>query len=106
METIDRYKIESTEKWSSWIEKIPFLKFPSDWEIKIIPPFAGAMARFQARLGKASVSVYLDVYENLGFFGGEPYWEIYPYNEDIYRVHMDDTDELIKRISESFIEQK
>jgi len=105
MELIDRFRLEEDENWRDWIQKIPFITFPDDWQIQIIPPFASAMARFRVKKGDDYISVYLDVYENLGYFGGEPYWEIYPYDDDTYRVAMNDTDELIKRISEA-LEQK
>ena len=98
---IDRYEIERKEDWRKWIEKIPSIKFPSKWEIKIIPPFGGAMVRFMVIVShNRSVSVYLDCYDNLGGVG-EPYWEIYPYDGDIYRCKMDNVDELITAIKHS-----
>ena len=46
------------------------------------------------------VSVYLDCYDNLGIFG-EPYWEIYPFKGDVYRVPMNNVNELVEKIEEA-----
>ena len=46
MANIDRYKIEAEEKWREWSGKVPAIKFDAGWCVKVIPPFAGAMARF------------------------------------------------------------
>jgi len=83
-----------------WINEIPFIKFPSDWEIKVIPPFAGAVIRFMVKKGDAYVSVYLDCYDFLGCCG-QPYWEVYPYNNDVYRCALNETDKLLQAIQES-----
>ena len=66
---------------------------------KIIPPFAGAIVRFMIDKGDKHVSVYLDCYDNLGCFGS-PYWEIYPYEEDVYRTSMENVDDLMLRIGQ------
>ena len=95
MDRLNRIIVEEEEKWTDWTNKIPALQFPEAWSIRIIPPYCGAMVRF---IVNDTVSVYLDVYENLGFFGGQPYWEVHPYQDDIYRIAMDDTHELIERI--------
>jgi hypothetical protein len=98
---IDRYKIEHEQEWREWIKKIPAIKFPAGWEVKIIPPFGGAMARFMVIVSPTkSISVYLDCFDALGYFGS-PYWEIYPYNDDTYRCAMDNVDELITALKHS-----
>ena len=99
-----RYEIENQEEWREWIKKIPTIQFKQDWNVKIIPPFGGAMARFCVELNGANVSVYLDVSERLGYFG-EPYWEIYPFDDDVYRIAMDNAEELVQKISESLDKQ-
>lgn len=97
-----RAEIEREEKWREWTAKIPALKFKEGWLVKVMPPFAGAMARFAVSDGENSVSVYLDCHEALGFFGdfGEvtPYWEIHPYKDDVLRIAMADSDLLIDSI--------
>ncbi len=99
-----RTESEYAEEWLVWINKIPALKFPPDWEVKIIPPFGGAIARFTVDKGDNSVSVYLDCYDKLGYFGS-PYWEIHPYDGDVYRTAMENSEDLIEKISESLAEQ-
>ena len=78
------YEVEEIMEYRKWVGEIPFIKFPSDWEVQIIPPFGGAVARFCVKKGDKQVSIYLDCYERLGIFG-EPYWEIYPYEDDVFR---------------------
>ena len=71
------YRME--EEWRD--VEIPYLKFPSDWEVQITPPFTGAIARFKVRYRCHHhwISVYLDNKNRLGLYGdGDPYWEIFP----------------------------
>lgn len=104
-EMFERHQIERTEKWAEWVKDIPSIKFPPDWSVQVIPPFGGAMARFVVSTEKARVSVYLDVYDRLGYFGS-PYWEIHPYEDDVMRYPMSSVDELLKGIAESIEEQE
>jgi len=97
------YDVEDAFRWDEWIPHIPELSFPSEWKVKVIPPFAGAMARFQVTYQGSFASIYLDVYEILGCFG-EPYWEVYPVNGDVGRVAMADTTGLIEMITASLAE--
>ena len=101
----NRHKVEYNEKWNEWIPKIPALKFKSKWRVKVIPPFHGALVRFYVEYKGAWVSVYLDVYDNLGYYCG-PYWEIYPMvHNDIERVDMEDAEGLIDNIKKSIKHQ-
>lgn len=86
-------------EWDKWVKEIPTINFPKEWGIKIIPPFGGALARFRVQYNDREISVYLDCYELIGCFDG-PYWEMYPYGDDIYRVGINNTEELITRIWE------
>ena len=99
------YEVERIMEYHKWIREIPFIKFDSDWEVKVIPPFSGAVARFQIQKGDSFVSIYLDCYDKLGLFG-EPYWEIYPHSGDVYRCKMNNTEELLKAIRESISQQE
>lgn len=76
---VERYRIEDAEEWHKWGQEAPWLQFPPELEVKIIPPFGGAMARFRARFvgGEREVSVYWDCHNSLGYVG-DPYWEIHP----------------------------
>ena len=85
-------------------DKIPFLKFDNDWEIKIIPPFGGASSRFLVKCKNATVSIYSDFFNNLGYMNN-PYWEVYPYNGDVFRCSIDNTEALLNAIRESIKEQ-
>jgi len=94
---LERVKTELRDGWMKWSKEIPYMSFPNNWKVQIIPPFGGAMIRFRVKHGEGDISVYLDVADRLGYFGS-PYWEIYPYGGDIYRVPMNDVDELLMRI--------
>lgn len=87
---------------------IPALHFKPEWDVKITPPFGGAMMRFVVIHNGRYVSVYCDYHENLGFHGGEPYWEMYPRTykrddgeeTDTMRFDLSDTEGLIKNIEQ------
>lgn len=95
-----RLKIENEQNWREDIDTIPWLQFPSDWKVRIIPPFADAVVRFQVTLpsGKHK-SIYLDSREALGYYGG-PYWEVYPVQGDVGRCDREDAEELMKMIAD------
>ena len=97
-----RLLIESKEKWREWCNKIPALKFDSDWDVKIIPPFGGALARFTVRKGDKHVSVYFDAYSALGAMYDEagdpiPYYEVFN-GEDTPRYYLNEADEMMEYI--------
>lgn len=100
--------IESEFEWRKWAQEIPALQFKSDWLVKVIPPYAGAVARFLVfhKLNpKEQVSVYLDCYNQLGFMD-KPYWEIYPAKDgDTERFNIEDTANLIQAIDDSLTER-
>jgi hypothetical protein len=90
-------EVETIQEYSKWEKLIPFIKFPKDWEVKMIPPFGGAIVRFVVKRGENFVSVYLDCYDRLGCYG-KPYWEIYPCKPDTYRCDMNDIEDLLDAI--------
>jgi hypothetical protein len=97
-----RFKVESEQKWLDEIDVIPFIQFPADWKIKVIPPFGDAVVRFCVKLpsGKER-SVYLDNRHALGIYEGmEPYWEVYPYRDDTARCGLDEIDKLLEYIGD------
>lgn len=86
------------EMYNKHKDTIPFINFPSEWRIKIIPPFNGAVVRFLVSNPNGShLSVYLDCEDALGFMGA-PYWELYPVKfkeyEDTARFDADEVDQL------------
>lgn len=86
-------------------ELMPYLKLQPDWEIAVIPPFAGASVRFCIKKGNAEVSVYADFFRNIGN-SNKPYWEVYPYHYDVFRCYINNTDELLEAIKQSIKEQE
>lgn len=92
-----RYAIESQEKWREICNKIPSLNFKKEWNVKIIPPFGGALTRFWIGYKNNHVSVYLDWYGRLGCVD-EPYWELCPWEDDVKRYYLTETEELMKDI--------
>jgi hypothetical protein len=105
-------KLELLEKREDrkWVNLIPALSFPSNWKIVIIPPFGDAVIRFIVECDDVSVSVYMDGFSKLGYYfdidGNEiPYWEIYPYGENVGRTELQDADGLLEMIKESIHEQ-
>lgn len=92
-----RLAIESQEKWREICKETPPLNFKNEWNVKIIPPFGGALARFNVDYKGNHVSVYLDWYGRLGCVD-EPYWELYPWEDDVKRYYLTETEELLKDI--------
>lgn len=89
--------LERFFEWRKWMTEIPFIKWPADWEVKAVPPMAGAIIRYHVKTPKTGdnfFSIYLDCYEELGIFGG-PYWEVYPVDGDTARFAMADTKSMI-----------
>ena len=96
-----RYKLEEKERWKDWIKKLPSFNFDSDWNVKIIPPFAGALIRFYIEKNGKTASMYLDVNSRLGFMYDDndeaiPYYEIY--TDDTYRYYLNQVDEMMADI--------
>lgn len=83
-----------------WVNDIPNINFHEEWDVKIIPPFGGAVVRFRVN---DRVSVYLDCYSRLGLWDG-PYWEIHPVDDDVARCAMDDVAMLLAYIETSLKE--
>lgn len=79
-------------------DQMPALQFPADWQVKIIPPFGGALIRFTVEGPKDWISIYLDACDALGCVG-QAYWEMYPNAEgDAERFLLNETDELFAAI--------
>jgi hypothetical protein len=94
-----RHEVEAIEGWRGWIEKIPEIPVLAGWRIRPLPPYAGALARFTVVNSRGEhKSVYLDPWERLGCWDGEPYWEVYPVDGDTGRCDMADIPELVRLI--------
>ena len=60
---MNNWKIED-DKVLEWVDlamKIPELNFDSSWNVRIIPPFTGALIRFMVCKGDKYCSVFLNV---------------------------------------------
>jgi hypothetical protein len=103
------YEVAEAFEWRKWAKEIPFIDFPAEWLIKAVPPFSGAVIRYNIKhkeIENSFVSVYLDCYSILGVMG-EPYWEIHPdEDDDCERFYMNEIDELLEGIRKSFEKQK
>ena len=104
-----RSLIETKDEWRKWANEIPYINFKEDWLVKVIPPFAGAIARFVVSHKdnpKKSISIYLDCYSRLGFMD-KPYWEMYPraYDdyEDTERFYINEVEELVVAIDKQLL---
>jgi len=94
--------IEKEREYARWYKEIPYIRFPASWEVKVIPPFRGAIVRFRVRNTRGrEISVYLDCYDTLGCYGS-PYWEIFPAaDNDVARYAMDDVGGLLDGLKAS-----
>lgn len=103
---IQRITLEDEQKWMDEIDKIPYLQFPPDWQIQMIPPFGDAVVRFRVKLPSGNKkSVYLDSRSSLGCCWGDdgepvPYWEVYPHQNDVGRCDRSDTATLLMMIAD------
>ena len=112
MRSIQEAKIisdyENLQEYRKWGSKIPYLHFEKEWDVKIIPPFCGAIIRFYIEYNGKHVSVYLDGYSELGYMTDEngkpiPYFEYYD-GEECYRYYIDESEQMmddIKKFLES-----
>lgn len=92
---IERYQLERDENWRDFAHRMPYIQFPADWKICIIPPFAGAFARFLVELPDGrKKSIYFDANDSLGCVG-QPYWEVHPVRGDCGRCLMYEIEELL-----------
>ena len=104
-EVMERYKIEQMQKWREEIDTMPWITFPADWKIQIIPPFGDAVVRFRVELPSgAHRSVYLDSRCSLGYMTDVdghpiPYWEVYPHQGDVGRCNKENIAELLAMIA-------
>ena len=83
-----------------WVKTLPYLTFKPEWNVKIIPPTGGAVIRFlvaHKNNPSNTISVYFDGYNLLGCCK-QPYWEMYPFEDDAARFSENETEELMQCI--------
>ena len=96
MDTLNIYKCEELQEYRKWMKEIPALHFEKEWDVKIIPPFGGAIIRFHITHNDKFVSVYFDAYDRLGFVG-KPYFEFYD-GEECYRYLLNESEKMMDDI--------
>ena len=95
--------VSTKYEWRKWAREIPYLKVPDNWEIRAIPPFGGALIRYNIKCNNFVISVYLDAYDSLGCMDMKPYWEIHPSaDDDCERFYMHEIDKLMDGLQRSF----
>lgn len=95
-------KYDTMQEMFKWVKELPYLHFKQEWNVKIIPPFAGAIIRFYVDYNNKHVSVYFDAYDRLGLVG-KPYFELYN-GEECYRYYINETEKMMKDI-EKYLEE-
>ena len=55
-------KIDAMNEYRNWAQKLPAFHFDKEWDVKIIPPFQGAIIRFYISYNGKFISVYFDAY--------------------------------------------
>jgi len=95
------YDVDVSTKYREWQWKIPHVAFRPEWDVRAIPPFAGAIIRYLVRHNDLTVSIYLDAYDFLGAMGA-PYWEMLPnINGEFERFLLNETTELVAAVAKS-----
>lgn len=95
-------RCEQTQEYRKWLTELPAFNFDNEWNVKIIPPFGGAIIRFHIEHNGKCVSVYFDAYSELGYMFDEndeqiPYFEYYD-GTDIYRYCLDESKQMMADI--------
>ena len=95
-------KYENLQECKKWGSIIPALHFEKEWDVKIIPPFAGAIIRFVIDYNGKHVSVYFDAYSELGWMYDKdeqpiPYFEYYD-GVDTHRYYLDESEQMMNDI--------
>lgn len=103
------YEVEKLFEWDKWFRELPYLDFDKDWLVRAVPAYHTGIIRYHIKHKKkpcAHVSIYFDAYDRAGSMDMKPYWEVYPYDGDIFRCYMNETDLLLAAIKQSFKEQE
>lgn len=95
-------KVDTMYEYKNWSQKLPAFHFDKEWDVKIIPPFQGAIIRFWISYNGKFVSVYFDAYSELGWMYDEnenpiPYFEYFD-GEDIHRYFLEQSEQMMEDI--------
>lgn len=95
-------QIEQICDYRGLARKLPAFHFDKEWDVLIVPPFAGAIIRFVISYNGKYVSVYFDAYSELGWMYDKneqpiPYFEYYD-GEDTYRYLINESEQMMNDI--------
>ena len=95
-------KYEQLQECRMWGTRIPALHFEKEWDVRIVPPFGGAVIRFCIDHNGKRASVYFDGYSELGYVVDKdcnpvPYFEYYD-GKECYRYYIDEAEEMMADI--------
>lgn len=101
-ETMIISQYEKLQECREWGAKLPSFNFEKEWNVKIIPPFGGAVIRFCIEHNGKNVSVYFDGYSELGWVMDDqdnpiPYFEYYD-GEECYRYYINESEKMMDDI--------
>lgn len=105
-------KVEQIHEYRKWCSNLPYFNFDKEWDVKIIPPFAGAIIRFYIKHGNKDVSVYFDGYSELGLMYDDdekpiPYFECLFSNIMLTRRYLiDESEQMMDDIREYLNEEQ
>lgn len=98
MSRVERYEIESREKWNDYFDAMDFIELRPNYLFKVIPAVGGAILRFRIKYFNNEFSIYFDALNSLGYMNS-PYFEVHPNKEgDCSRSY--DFKDLLKEIYE------
>lgn len=99
------YDIDRKMNYMQWCDELPFIQWPSHYQIKVIPPFGAKIIRFKLKANDTPIelSIYLDAYNYSGYMPW-PYWEIFGGNfeQDVSRCKWDDIEKLKELVNFHF----
>ena len=106
MRTCEETMMESTvaqfKNYDKWMKELPFFHFDKEWDVRILPPFTGAIIRFCIDYKGKRVSVYFDADASLGSMYDDndepiPYFEYYDGN-DCHRYLLNESEKMMNDI--------
>lgn len=90
-----RMALDELDQMNPLMFTIPNIHFKEGWNVKVLPGYMGAFARFRVN---DFISIYLDMFDRLGYYGS-PYWELHD-GSDTLRFSMEDTEGLLSCINQ------
>lgn len=97
-----------SSEWMFWAGKIPYITFPSNWEICVMPFFAGCVIRYMVRDKNdhsKKATFFLDCqnalydYSKRELVFDEPFWTT---NLNSEKYKLNDVEKMLEIIDKSF----